>query len=153
MNQFQVALSVHIVAVAVWVGGMIVLAAILPAIRGAIDDEAFRSDVIVAVANRFQVVAWTGFAAAVVTGVWLLLTIGPIGGVFARRLGEKLVMVAISAIAAGVHAFWLSPHIRKLTDSDPHRAQSLRKWTGALGVIALVAAIAAVFAAVRMATS
>ena len=57
----------HIFAATVWVGGQVVLAAIVPLARRLGGRDATR-----AIARRFQIVAWPAFAVLLVTGTWNL---------------------------------------------------------------------------------
>ena len=63
-------LFLHVLAAMVWVGGQIVLAALVPAVRRAGGADSLR-----AVARRFQFVAWPAFVALVATGIWNLMEV------------------------------------------------------------------------------
>ncbi|GMR02843.1 MAG: hypothetical protein BMS9Abin20_1194 [Acidimicrobiia bacterium] len=67
MTSFEIVKWIHLLAAAVWTGGLIVLAVLVTAIRSATDDI----EVLRATARRFQVVAWIAFATALVTGAWM----------------------------------------------------------------------------------
>ena len=88
---------VHVLAATVWVGGQIVLAALVPALRG------FGRDVTRAAARRFNLVAWPAFAVLVVTGLGNLGGGGLGTGAFRTTLVVKLVLVAVSGLAALLH--------------------------------------------------
>ena len=65
MTQFELLKWVHLLAAAVWTGGMIVLAFLVIAIRKTTSDiEVLRS-----MARAFAWVSWAAMAAAVVTGI------------------------------------------------------------------------------------
>jgi uncharacterized membrane protein len=65
MTQFELLKWVHLLAAAVWTGGMIVLAFLVIAIRKTTSDiEVLRS-----MARTFAWVSWAAMAAAVVTGI------------------------------------------------------------------------------------
>ena len=89
----------HVVAAAVWVGGQIVLVALLPTVR-TLGEDAPRL-----VARRFNVVAWSAFAVLVATGIWNLLVVdlGDTTTAYHVTLGIKLVVVALSGIGAALH--------------------------------------------------
>ncbi len=93
-------LFLHLVAVSVWVGGQIVLAALVPALR-TLGPEAPRT-----IANRFNRVAWPAFAVAVVTGGWMLgeVHVDDRSTGYQAALLVKLFLVAISGVAAYLHA-------------------------------------------------
>jgi uncharacterized membrane protein len=62
----------HLLAAAVWTGGLITLAFLVTAIRGATDDV----EILRAVARRFSVVSWIAFSVAIITGTWMYTDIG-----------------------------------------------------------------------------
>jgi putative copper export protein len=92
-------LFLHVVGAAIWVGGQVTVAYLLPTIRG-FSDDAPR-----AVARRFNQVAWAGFALLLVTGVWALLVIdvGDRSTAYHATLGLKLLAVAVSVGGVTVH--------------------------------------------------
>ena len=65
VDEFTVRTTLHILAVAVWVGGQGYLAGLLPAVRKLDDDQAGKK-----LARQFNRIAWPAFALAVVTGIW-----------------------------------------------------------------------------------
>lgn len=72
MNTFELVKWVHLLAAAVWTGGLIVLAFLVTAIRRATDDI----EVLRATARRFSVVSWIAVGTAVITGVWMYTEFG-----------------------------------------------------------------------------
>ncbi|MEM8709008.1 MAG: CopD family protein [Actinomycetota bacterium] len=117
-----VRLSLHILAVCVWIGGQLVVAAAVPVLRE-IGDDAPRL-----VARRFGQVAWPAFGVAVVTGIWNILSL-PSGQTFEYNvtLGVKLLLVVASGVAAFVHQNATTP--------------ALRGATGGIGLIAALGAL------------
>jgi putative copper export protein len=93
-------LFLHVLAATIWVGGQLVLAALVPALR------AFGAEVPRAAAARFNQVAWAAFTVLIVTGVWNIIAVrGDIGDPgYRTTLIVKLVVVAISGLAAWLHA-------------------------------------------------
>jgi putative copper export protein len=93
-------LFLHVLAATIWVGGQIVLAGLVPGLRGLADDAPRR------VARRFNLIAWPAFAVLVVTGVWNLLEvdIGEQTTAYQVTLFVKLVAVAVSGLAAWAHS-------------------------------------------------
>ena len=92
-------LTIHVLAAAIWVGGQIVLGALVPTLRKAAPDAT------AVVARAFARIAWPAFAVLVVTGIWNLTEVA-----FSSRstayqvtLLVKLVLAAISGVAAAVH--------------------------------------------------
>ncbi|MCP3909938.1 MAG: hypothetical protein GY713_03190 [Actinomycetia bacterium] len=107
----SIRLFLHVVGAAVWVGGQIVLAALVPVARAA------SPDVHRAVTNAFNRVAWPFFGLAVVTGVWNIFVIDVVDveSSYNVALGLKLIAVAISGTAAAIHTNTTSPMIRGVT--------------------------------------
>ena len=66
MTTLELVKWVHLLAAAVWTGGLIVLAFLVTAIRSATDDRT----VLQATARRLGVVSWTAMAVAIATGLW-----------------------------------------------------------------------------------
>ncbi len=87
----------HVLAATVWVGGQIVLAGLVPALRG------FGRDVVVASARRFNLVAWPAYALLVATGVGNLVADGTGSGPHRVTLVVKLVLAALSGVTAYLH--------------------------------------------------
>ena len=63
--------ALHLLGVAVWVGGQIVLAGIVPAVRGVSRDAT------VLMARGFARLAWPSLLLVVFTGVWAFADIDP----------------------------------------------------------------------------
>jgi putative copper export protein len=94
-----VRLFLHVLAATVWVGGQLTLAALVPALRH-LGAEIPRT-----AARRFNQVAWPAFAVLIVTGVWNVIAVrSQITGSYETTLVVKLVVVAISGVAAAMHA-------------------------------------------------
>jgi putative copper export protein len=94
-----VRLFLHVLATTVWVGGQLTLAGLVPGLRS-VSSDAPR-----VVARRFNAIAWAAFAVLVATGVWNILAIRPDwSSSYGTTLIVKLVVVAVSGIAAGLHA-------------------------------------------------
>jgi putative copper export protein len=95
-----VRLFLHVLGAAVWVGGQVALAGVVPVVRRSAGTEATR-----AVARRFQLVAWPAFALLVGTGIWNLyaVKVGDQSSRYVTTLVWKLVLVTISGLAAAGH--------------------------------------------------
>ena len=68
----SIRLFLHVLAASVWVGGQIVLGALVPKLRQVAPEP------LKVAANGFARVAWPAFAVVVVTGMWNILEI-PVG--------------------------------------------------------------------------
>lgn len=94
-----VRLSLHVLAAAVWVGGQITLAGLVPRLR------AFGREVTVASARQFNMIAWPAFAVLVGTGIWNVIAVNPSTQTTAWQvtLWVKLAVVVLSGAAAFAH--------------------------------------------------
>lgn len=92
---------IHLLAAAVWTGGLITLGALIPALRKAGAER----PILQAAARQFGRVSWSAMAVAVVTGVIQLLRLDLSASMqteFGRRLILKLVLVGLAiALALG----------------------------------------------------
>jgi putative copper export protein len=90
----------HLLAIAIWVGGQIVVAGIVPALRRTY-PEATK-----VVAQAFARVAWPAFGVAVVTGVWSLAVVDvtATSSAWQVTLLIKLALALASGAAAAAHA-------------------------------------------------
>jgi putative copper export protein len=93
-----VRLFLHVLAATIWVGGQLVLAALVPALRGA------GAEVPRLAARAFNRVAWPAFAVLVLTGIWNVVAEGDRGPAYRTTLMIKLTVVAASGVTAFLHA-------------------------------------------------
>jgi putative copper export protein len=87
----------HILAASVWVGGQIVLAGIVPALRD-LGPDATRT-----VAQRFNVVAWSAYVLLLFTGIWNVLEVIDTDQDLHPLLEIKLLLFVLSGVGAFVH--------------------------------------------------
>jgi putative copper export protein len=91
-------LFLHVLGATVWVGGQLVLAALVPALRRQ------GPDVPAAAARAFNRVAWPAFALLLATGVWnVAAEHDEVHGSYRTTLVVKLVVVATSGLTAWLH--------------------------------------------------
>jgi putative copper export protein len=135
-------LWMHIVAACIWIGGQVTVAAFIPLLRR-------HPDLARRVGRRYQAVAWPAFAVLMVTGVvnvgnaglhWSQLLDSPAG----RTLVVKLVLVALSGIAASVHSFLQAPRRGRASGGSA-------VGSAVLGSISLIAALLAALYGVALA--
>lgn len=90
----------HLLAVAVWVGGQIAVAGIVPALRRT------HPGATKVVAQAFARVAWPAFVVALVTGVWSLAVIDvtDTSSAWQVTLLLKIALAIASGAAAAAHA-------------------------------------------------
>jgi putative copper export protein len=121
----------HVLGATVWIGGQIMLAGLVPVVR-----RTGGRDSVLAVARRFQWIAWPGFVLLLVTGVWNLFAVhvGDQSTEYLTTLFVKLLLVGVSGAAAIAHVVVRKPAAK-----------------GALASIALLAALAAAFLGILLA--
>lgn len=92
--------ALHLLGVAVWVGGQIVLAGIVPAVRGVSREAALL------MARSFSRLAWPALLVVVFTGVWAFADIDPAerGTAYSTTFGIKMLLVAVTAASAVIHS-------------------------------------------------
>lgn len=94
----SVRLFLHVISATVWVGGQLVLAALVPVLRA--KDPSLPK----AAANAFNRIAWPAYWLLVVTGIWNIAAEqaqAPPG--WNTVLGVKVALVALSGISAFLH--------------------------------------------------
>ena len=113
----------HLLGVAGWIGGQMVLVGLLPLLR------TLGPDVPRLAAARFARVAWPCFGLAIATGIWSLFAInlGDSDTGYLTALLVKLLLVGLSGAAAAIHS--------------TTRSAALRGATGALGALAALGAL------------
>jgi putative copper export protein len=92
-------LFLHVLGASVWVGGQIVLGALVPTLKD-MGDEAPKK-----VAQAFNRVAWPFFGLAVVTGIWNVMEIDLTERSNGYQVGVmlKMLIVAVSGVSAYLH--------------------------------------------------
>lgn len=94
-----VRITLHLLAAAVWVGGQLTLAGLVPALRSAGDDVPRIA------ARAFNRVAWPAYGVLLATGTWNLfeVSLADRSSAYQVTVLVKLLVVAASGIAAAVH--------------------------------------------------
>lgn|GEM_PF-50839 len=124
-----VRLTLHVLAAAVWVGGQLTVAGLLPTLRRCGEDVPRRA------ARAFARLGWPAYALLVGTGIWNVVTTAP-GQPAAWRvvLGVKTAVVLIAGVAV-----WLHGRARR------------KAWIGAWGALGGLASVAALVMGVFLA--
>jgi putative copper export protein len=107
VSTLEIAKWVHLLAAAVWTGGLITLAFLVTAVRSTTDDI----EVLRAVARRFSVLSWVAFAVAIITGTWMYTDIGLPWKDFSTK-GTLIVLAAGLALFHQFTAKRSSPAVR-----------------------------------------
>jgi len=150
---YLAAVWLHLLALAVWLGGMLFLALVLvPATRRP-EQRLLAPALFHQVATRFRWVGWACLALFIVTG---LIMLGYRGygladafngrlwqGAFGHTLALKLTLVAVILAISAVHDFWLGPRAVAQWQRDPTgpAGQRLRRQASWIGRITLLLAL------------
>lgn len=113
----------HLLGVAVWLGGQILMLGLLPVLRK-LGDDAPRQ-----VARGFGRVAWPAFGIVIITGIWNMLSVdmSTVSVGYNIAFGVKLLLVMVTGFAAFAHQRTTTPAVKAVT--------------GALGLVASLAAL------------
>lgn len=122
--------SLHVLAAAVWIGGQIVVAGLLPTVRGFGDDAPKK------IARAFARLSWPAFVVLIITGIWNVAALknGDGSQSWSAVMGIKYVMVILAGGLVYVHTAATSPKLK-----------------GASAGIALLASVAAMVLGVALA--
>jgi len=101
VNLDTIRIFLHVLAVTVWVGGQIVMMAIVPVLK-----EAGVDGLPAKVAQGFQNIAWPALMIAIFTGIWNIFSIDIENASTAWNMvfGFKFLLVIISGVGAFKHA-------------------------------------------------
>ena len=156
MAGYVIAVSLHILAACVWVGGMVFLAvAVLPVLRRA-PYQAVAVPLIHAVALQFRWVAWGTLALLVASGIanlhfrglgWTEVRSGSVWRTeFGHILAVKLALVVLILGISAWHDLVAGPEFTRQALADPRspRTRRLRRATGWVGRLILLLSIAVV---------
>ena len=95
----SVRLFIHVVGATIWVGGQLVLAALVPALKK------INPDLPKLVANKFSKIAWGAYALLIASGIWNMTSIpkdAPSN--YSMVLGFKMAVVLLSGVRALLHS-------------------------------------------------
>lgn len=67
MTTFELVKWIHLIAAAIWTGGIIVLAVLVTAIRRVTDDR----EILRASARAFGILSWSAMGVAIIAGTWM----------------------------------------------------------------------------------
>ncbi len=146
----------HVLGVTLWVGGIILMGAVMvPAARALNDRDTARS-VIRNTARRFGMVGGIAWVLILVTGMGLLshrniemseLTESEYG----QRVLAKLILLLAMGVIAGLHALWQGPSVQRAENEGD--AAAARRWRIVGGVfdgLLLLGSLAALWLAVSL---
>ena len=152
---------IHIVAVTVWLGPQFFMFLVtVPAVR-VIEDPEVRLRVMRVIVQRFGWLAWGAMAVIVLSGVSNLFQEADEFGHlwdtdyrYFQIFSTKMVLVGLMVILTALHTFVIGPKQLRLLEemrSDSTEAAGLRRVSIIVSSLALLASIAAVYAAALLA--
>jgi putative copper export protein len=106
INLEVIRLTLHVLGATVWVGGQIVLLALIGPLRRSAPAA------IAPAARVFAWVSWPAFALLVVTGIWLIMGSDDESDAYRTTLMVKMVFVVLSGVGAALHTFVKNPGLR-----------------------------------------
>jgi putative copper export protein len=106
INLDVVRLTLHVLAATIWVGGQIVLLALMGPLRR------IAPAAIAPAARAYAWVAWPAFAVLVATGVWLIAGAGKQSNAYRVTLMVKMVFVVLSGVGAALHTIVKNPTLK-----------------------------------------
>lgn len=124
-----VRLSLHVFAAAVWVGGQVTVAGLVPTARRLGPDASTR------VAQAFARLSWPAYGVLVATGIWnAFAVVSGQGTAWVALLVAKIAVVLVAGLAAFLHGRSRTP-------------AGLATWGAVLGVASVAALVMGVFLA------
>lgn len=135
---------IHLLAAALWVGGLFGFALVLPVVFSHSPAGGVRQ-VVIAILPRFSIVAGLSFGTLVVTGLysaWAHVTILPAIVVpYGQALVVKTASVGVLLVLGATNLLWLTPAIR----SNREAASRLRLTVTAEAVVGVLVVLAAAY--------
>ena len=113
--------TLHVLAATIWVGGQIVLVALIPTLHKVAPAA------VAPVARTFAWVSWPAFAVLIMTGLWSFPFGIEMGKEFQSTMGIKLTLVIVSGLGVAAHNFASRPVLKSI-------------W-GAVGLLAAIGAL------------
>ena len=143
----------HLLAAAVWIGGMVFLGLVLvPVIRGR-DFAHVRTALLVRTGLRFRWAGWVVLGLLVATGIFNVgvrgYTFGNLidgslwEGAWGHVLAWKVGLVGFVLVVSAIHDFYLGPRATRLLTHNPEapEAQRLRRTASYMGRLMLLASL------------
>ena len=157
--------ALHLIAAAVWAGGLIFLGVAVGAARKTLDDRE-RIALFRQLGRRFLVVGGSAMLVLIATGSSLASDrLAAFGDLFdtdyGKRLSEKLALVVVVILLTAFHSFVQGPALSRLREQalerpdDTELAAAIRRKSARAGVVSLVnmlATLAILVLAARLVT-
>lgn len=143
----------HLLAAAVWIGGMVFLGLVLVPVIRSRDYAPVRTMLLVQTGLRFRWVGWIVLGLLVLTGIfnvgvrgytWCDLFDGSLWeGAWGHVLAWKVSLVGLMFVVSAIHDFYLGPRATRLLAEHPDapEAQRLRRTASYIGRLMLLASL------------
>lgn len=158
---YVVSVWIHILAVTVWLGGMLFLVlVVVPWLRTRARPEA--TALLRDTGERFRSVGWICFVVLLITGTFNLWARGVrvsdfgrlewLQSPFGKTVLVKLVGFSLVLLVSAVHDFYLGPRAVRVIEADPHSraAQIARRRASMLGRVNVLLAVILIGAGVML---
>jgi len=146
----------HLLGVILWVGGIILMGAVIVPVARGLNDVATSRDIITTAARRFAVVGGIAWVLLLVTGFGLLdhrnIKVSELTDTeYGTRILVKLILLVLMGIVAAVHSAWQGPAKRRAeTVGDEATVKRLRIARIASDSFLLLGSLAALWLAVSL---
>lgn len=152
----------HILAAAIWIGGMIFLGVVLVPVIREKEFAQVRTELLVRTGLRFRWAGWIVLGLLVLTGIanvgyrgftWAHAFDGTLWSTpWGTALAWKLALVGVVLAVSAVHDFYLGPRAARLlaVDVDDPRAQTLRRTASYIGRLMVLASLAILALAIML---
>ncbi len=146
----------HLIGVVLWLGGMIMMGAVLVPVARAIDDRERSRALIRQAARRFGIVGGIGWVFLLVTGFGLLdhrgISISELpDSEYGQRVMIKLILLLVMGIIVVLHAAWQGQRVTRADAAgDTVGARRWRILGGVFDSLLLLGSLAALWLAVSL---
>ena len=154
---YQFSVFIHILAAAVWVGGMAFIAlALVPVLRRE-ENKGQAMRLIRETGHRFRTVGWVSMGVLILTGMfnmhfrgWLTAGVPFWTGTLGNILSLKIMLVLVMFILSGIHDFYVGPGATNAWREDPtsEKAMHYRKAASYMGRVNMLLALVVIALAV-----
>ncbi len=153
---YLISVWLHLLAMAVWIGGMIFLVLVLVPVVRLPEARGVAGLLVHQVGTRYRTVGWVCLALLVLSGIvnlsyrgygWADLFDGRLWqGPFGHILGGKLLLVAIVLVLSAIHDFRVGPRATALLREKPGSPEALRarrqaSWFGRVNLLLALAIV------------
>lgn len=157
-----ISIWLHILAAAVWIGGMAALGLLLVPLLRREQFQHVARPLLYASALRFRWIGWGALGVLIVTGLFNVRAQGMVwsawldphfwGTAWGQALAWKLLLVAGTLGVSAIHDFYFGPKAIRLMQTAPgsEEAERMRWWSSWLGRLTLLLSLAILWFAILL---